>query len=258
MQLLDAPTTLIVGASGRLGTAFRRTWQHAAAVTPVELDIADEAATHAYITRTQPKFILNCAALTDHRACERNPDQARRINVDGVRHLREAADAIKATLVHFSCDRAANPVNVYGHTKLESEPLGHLTIRARIYDGSHPVWSALSRQESLGLSIKHWMNPISTTSLVTITFGLLNQKACGLLEVGTRYRLSEYEVGRIWASVLGINPELITPVQRAKTDSLPTANSVMSTLGVSRHNIYIPTLEEDAALHRSWYIMNRE
>ncbi|MBW4439613.1 MAG: sugar nucleotide-binding protein [Pleurocapsa minor GSE-CHR-MK-17-07R] len=258
MQRLDAPTTLIIGANGRLGTAFRRTWPQASPVTREVLDITDEAATRAYIMRARPTVILNCAALTDQRTCERNPDRARSINVDGVRHLRAAADAVEATLVHFSCDRAANPVNVYGRTKLESEPLGHLTIRARIYDGSHPVWSALSRQESLGLSIKHWMNPISTTSLVTITFGLLNRSARGLIEVGTRYRLSEYEVGRVWASVLGTNPELITPVQRAKTDSLPTADSVMSTLGVSRHNIYIPTLEEDAALHRSWYIMNRD
>jgi dTDP-4-dehydrorhamnose reductase len=257
MQRFDAPSTLIVGAQGRLGTAFRRMWPAAAALSRQMLDLSDGDAIRTAIEARRPAVIVNCAAMTDQRTSERFPERARLVNVEGVRHLREAADAVGAVLVHFSCDRAVYPVTVYAQTKQESEPLGHLTLRARLYDGSHPIWAALTRQERISLSVKRWMNPISTTALVTITHALLALEVRGVVEAGTRDRLSEYEVGRVWASVLGTNPELIEPTHATDNETDRHRNTMMSTHILSRHNIYIPTLREDAALHRSWYIMNR-
>jgi len=68
--------------------------------------------------------VIYAAALKQVPACEYNPSEAVKTNVDGARNLIEAAiDGGVKRVLGLSTDKAVNPVNLYGATKLCSEKL---------------------------------------------------------------------------------------------------------------------------------------
>ncbi len=69
-------------------------------------------------------YVVHAAALKQVPACEYNPFEAIRTNVLGAQHIIEAAieRGVKKVLA-LSTDKACNPVNLYGATKLCSDKL---------------------------------------------------------------------------------------------------------------------------------------
>ena len=64
-------------------------------------------------------IVIHAAALKQVPACEYNPSEAVKTNVDGARNIIEAAiDAGVKKVLGLSTDKAVNPVNLYGATKL--------------------------------------------------------------------------------------------------------------------------------------------
>jgi dTDP-4-dehydrorhamnose reductase len=129
---------LVTGANGQLGRAFvaaKPAHAHLIALTHGELDIADERATDERIAASRPDVIINAAAYTSVDRAEREPEKARRVNVEGARNVATAAQRTRARLVHVSTDYVfdgeastpyrpdarTNPLNVYGRTKLDGE-----------------------------------------------------------------------------------------------------------------------------------------
>ncbi|MBI2870211.1 MAG: dTDP-4-dehydrorhamnose reductase [Candidatus Omnitrophica bacterium] len=98
-------------------------------------DIADGRRVEEVARVFQPDVILHAAALADVDYCEREPDLAQRVNVEGTRHVAQAADTLGALLVFISTDYVfdgkgsrpyreddpTGPVNVYGRTKVQAE-----------------------------------------------------------------------------------------------------------------------------------------
>ncbi|MDF2550042.1 MAG: UDP-glucose 4-epimerase [Chlamydiales bacterium] len=80
-------------------------------------------------------YIVHAAALKQVPAAEYNPCEFIKTNVHGAMNILEAAiDAKVQKVVALSTDKAANPINLYGATKLCSDKLftsGH------VYVGSH-------------------------------------------------------------------------------------------------------------------------
>ena len=69
-------------------------------------------------------IVVHAAAMKQVPACEYNPIEAVRTNIDGATNLIEAAiDARVAKVLAISTDKAVNPVNLYGATKLVAEKL---------------------------------------------------------------------------------------------------------------------------------------
>jgi UDP-N-acetylglucosamine 4,6-dehydratase len=69
-------------------------------------------------------LIVHAAAMKQVPACEYNPFEAVRTNVLGAQHVVDAAiDARVPKVVNLSTDKAVNPVNLYGATKLAAEKL---------------------------------------------------------------------------------------------------------------------------------------
>lgn len=244
--------TVIVGR-GRLGAAFAHLWKSARVVCRDRLDITSREAVLREMDDLRPKLIVNCAAKTDMRLCESNPDAAWLVNVRGVRNLAEAARNTGATLVHFSSDYARAPVNEYAWTKLASESFGDLTIRAKIYDASHWAWKALRKREAVEMSLSEYSNPITTTAVVAITTELIRRGARGRAQIGTAERLNFFEIGQVWARILGAPVHLVQPISevhssipRLKEMFLSPSEMVISVLG----NI---SLAEDASQHEVLY-----
>jgi UDP-N-acetylglucosamine 4,6-dehydratase len=69
-------------------------------------------------------YVIHAAALKQVPACERNPFEAIQTNVMGAENVISAAiDCGVKKVVALSTDKAANPVNLYGATKLCSDKL---------------------------------------------------------------------------------------------------------------------------------------
>lgn len=69
-------------------------------------------------------IIVHAAALKQVRACEYNPFEAVKTNVHGAQNVVDAAiDRGVERVVALSSDKAVNPINLYGATKLASDKL---------------------------------------------------------------------------------------------------------------------------------------
>ena len=79
-------------------------------------------------------YIVHAAALKQVPACEYNPNEAIKTNIHGAMNVIEAAlDCGVHKVVALSTDKAVNPVNLYGGTKLVSDKL---FVAANAYSGT--------------------------------------------------------------------------------------------------------------------------
>lgn len=78
-------------------------------------------------------IVVHAAALKQVPACEYNPMEAIKTNILGTSNVVEAAlDAGVKQVMALSTDKAVNPVNLYGATKLAAEKL---TVQSNAYAG---------------------------------------------------------------------------------------------------------------------------
>jgi len=78
-------------------------------------------------------FLIHAAALKHVPACEYNPQEAVKTNVGGALNVINAAlDNNVKKVIALSTDKAANPINIYGATKLCSDKL---FIQSNAYRG---------------------------------------------------------------------------------------------------------------------------
>src|SRR5579863_10063570 len=81
--------------------------------------------------------VIHAAALKQVPACESNPIEAIQTNVNGGKNVIEAAlDNRVQRVLAMSTDKAVNPVNLYGATKLVAEKL---FTQANAYSGTGPT-----------------------------------------------------------------------------------------------------------------------
>jgi len=126
-----------------VGSHFTRRLQPAHQVVSLnhdDLDIADPAAVERSVANSKPDLIVNCAVLQVDDS-ERDPQKGAAVNIEGPRHLAEAAKKSGAEIVHFSTqyvfagepisrvpytiDDEPSPINLYGKTKLIGEKAVH-------------------------------------------------------------------------------------------------------------------------------------
>lgn len=82
-------------------------------------------------------YIVHAAALKQVPACEYNPNEAIKTNIHGAMNVIDAAlDTGVRKVVALSTDKAVNPVNLYGGTKLVSDKL---FVAANAYVGTKDI-----------------------------------------------------------------------------------------------------------------------
>lgn len=131
---------LVTGANGQLGTEMRNILEQKRPGITIytdvaELDITDSKAVTDFVKDNDITHIVNCAAYTAVDKAEEEKALSAAINVDAVRNLATAADAIGAKVLHVSTDYVfdgtahrpykesdkVNPVSQYGTTKRQGE-----------------------------------------------------------------------------------------------------------------------------------------
>lgn len=88
-------------------------------------------------------YVIHAAALKQVPACEYNPNEAIKTNVNGAMNVINASlEADVRKVVALSTDKAVNPINLYGGTKLVSDKL---FCAANAYSGSDGTRFAVIR-----------------------------------------------------------------------------------------------------------------
>ncbi|MBQ2681372.1 MAG: UDP-N-acetylglucosamine 4,6-dehydratase (inverting) [Eggerthellaceae bacterium] len=159
--MLDGKTILVTGGTGSFGNEFTRFvlenydpkkiivysrdeykqfvmrnnfHEHDAKLRYFIGDVRDGARLHRALSNGVD-YIVHAAALKQVPACEYNPIEAIKTNIDGAVNVIDAAlDCGVERVVALSTDKAVNPVNLYGGTKLVSDKL---FIAANAYGGEN-------------------------------------------------------------------------------------------------------------------------
>ncbi|HVV55120.1 MAG TPA: dTDP-4-dehydrorhamnose reductase [Mucilaginibacter sp.] len=131
---------VVFGASGQLGQCLKKVAEQKGIPNihfppESEADILNKEKLATIFSDYSPKWCINCAAYTAVDKAEDDMEKARLINKTGVDNIVELCQQYGSTLIHTSTDFVfkgdkpvplkeddlAEPVNIYGLTKLEGE-----------------------------------------------------------------------------------------------------------------------------------------
>lgn len=128
-------------------------------------------------------YVIHAAALKQVPACEYNPNEAIKTNIQGAQNVIDAAlDSHVSKVVALSTDKAVNPVNLYGGTKLVSDKL---FIAANAYAGS----------KDINFSIVRYGNVAGSRGSIIPLFQRL------IREGQTQLPVTDYRMTRFWISL---------------------------------------------------------
>jgi dTDP-4-dehydrorhamnose reductase len=233
---------LVLDAAGQMDTAAVA---HAhrvelPGVQAFQADLAEPGAAKEILRRLRPDWVVHCAAATDVDACEDDPATAFRLNREMAGLVAEAAAQVDARLAHISTDAVfdgasggygeddpANPINVYGRSKLEGEAAAKaacpeaLIVRTNIFG-----WNALEKKSLAEWFLGHLdaprrcpgfidvsVTPILVSDLGRILFRMLEVGLRGIYHVAGRDCVSKYELGTRIAQTFGLDAGMIVPVE---------------------------------------------
>lgn len=128
-------------------------------------------------------YVIHAAALKQVPACEYNPNEAIKTNIHGAMNVIEAAlDSDVKKVVALSTDKAVNPVNLYGGTKLVSDKL---FVAANAYVG----------EKDINFSIVRYGNVAGSRGSIIPLFQKLIQKGADELPI------TDLRMTRFWISL---------------------------------------------------------
>ena len=239
-------TLLITGAYGQLGDACVKFLKNnynitLSGVSPsdggVHLHIRSKSSIKKVLSDIDPDVILNLAALTDVDGCELDPQQAKDINVSGVKNLCRGFSGhfiqISTDYVFdgesgpYSEEYQPNPKSVYGKTKLSADNwlLDNYSkstiIRTNILysytkrtKASFLKWVVDSLHDNQNIKVVNdqWNNPTWTESLSSVIYKIIDNQAFDLYHYGDRDILNRFDFSILISKVFNLDSSLIMPI----------------------------------------------
>ncbi len=210
-----------------------------------QLDISVRGDVKSLVSSFRPDVIFNAAAMTNVDLCEKEREQAWKINVVGVENLVEIARRINAKLIHVSTDYVfdgktppydensrVNPVNYYGKTKLAGENavltggIEHAILRTIVVYGTgigvrnnFALWVVKSLQErkSIRCVDDQISNPTHVQDVAQAMINCVKYDGKGIFHTGGGQVASRYDFAVRAAEIFGLDKQLI---ERIKTPDL--------------------------------------
>ena len=143
-------------------------------------------------------YVIHAAALKQVPACEYNPNEAIKTNVIGAQNVIDASlDTHIQKVVALSTDKAVNPVNLYGGTKLVSDKL---FSAANAYCGN----------KDLNFSIVRYGNVAGSRGSIIPLFRQLIDEGADELPI------TDYRMTRFWISLTEGVQLVIKALEEAK------------------------------------------
>ncbi|RPH79567.1 MAG: SDR family oxidoreductase [Nitrospiraceae bacterium] len=231
-----APRAIITGAAGLIGQYFVNTahrWApgwNVQGLSRAELELTETSKVAAHIHALKPDLLIHCAALSRTKACEQDPDQAHRINVEVTAHLAQLSQGISFIFLSsgevfdgktgwYSEADEPNPINIYGQTKLEAEQVvlqnpHHTVVRIVLTSGTsqngdrsfvEDMCQAARAGKDVPLYADEFRCPLPAGVIARAIWELADRQQPGLYHLGGSERLSRWEIGE---ALLPWYPEL--------------------------------------------------
>ena len=239
---------LILGSSGRLGASlssklslrFESELHRHSRMNKNEInaDLTDKILTFKMLEKIKPDLIINSVALAEVEACEKNPMRAFSVNVSTIQNV---VDWIKSFgslthLVHVSTDHVYDGVgihkenevqitNYYAFSKYTSEFVAaqvpstvlrvnfvgksSSTIRQTFSDW---IVGSLKAGRHIELVDDICFSPTTLDQVVGAIKYACDSRIVGIFNFGSWGSISKFEFGVQLASQLGLDQNLITPV----------------------------------------------
>ncbi len=207
---------LILGGNSRLANCFSSLYPDITEkVTKADCDITNKKAVDNTLKTSKASYILNCAALTDIKQCEKNPVKCFEVNAIAVDYLEKGCKKYNKKLIHLSSDYALYPLNIYGLSKLIGEKIldekDSLIIRTSFYSKNTYLVKSLLNKKKVNAYPNMYFNPLSINRLVKEIYKNRNKK--GLLNIFTSKRISKYSFALNICRVFGINAAKVKAVE---------------------------------------------
>lgn len=242
---------LLFGSQGRLGISIMHLMPDTIGLSHADADVTDRGKVLEVIKNKKPEVIINCTGITNVDYCEENKEEAWNVNVRGTRNISEGARSINAYMVHFSSDYAINPVNEYAWTKLASESLvDGLVIRANYYDRSSWLMQSILAKKEVKLLTTEFLNPISSFNLINTMAKLIEKKYKGIINIGTKNKISFYDLGRAIADVCGIDNSIIEPIKKLERKVPRSSDCCMDLSQLKKLKLRIFNIKEDLEMYK--------
>ncbi|MDR7485196.1 MAG: dTDP-4-dehydrorhamnose reductase [Armatimonadota bacterium] len=236
MDASSRPRVAVIGASGQLGADLIQAMRNWAPVglTHADVEVADPAGVTAALEAVAPDVVINCAAFHRVDDCERQPEEAFRINALGARNVAMACARLGALAVYISTDYvfdgelgrpyteadAPRPINTYGVSKLAGEHLTascaprHLIVRVSSLfgvagasgKGGNFVETVIRKAragETLRVVDDLVMSPTYTADAAAAIRGLVAAGATGVVHAANAGACSWFEFARAIFEELG-------------------------------------------------------
>jgi len=251
---------LITGAEGQLGRILQLRLRESFNIIPTaksptkmaiknrnvrQMDITNFNSVEACISAENPDVIINCAAMTNVDACERDHSAARKVNVEGVQNIVKAVNK-RTKIIQLSTDYVfegkdgpyaesdpTHPISYYGRSKLEGENIlrgslsPHCILRGSVLYGDPVndkpnffawVYDSLSKNNTINVVTDQTSNPAWLPALSDAIMKVILLNAEGVYHFGSDDHLSRYDFAVLIANVFGFDTTLINPVT---SDSMP-------------------------------------
>lgn len=256
-QKMNKPTILITGANGLLGQKLverlieknsfdivatgrgkcrlPREWRGYAYS---QMDITDQNQINKVFESCRPAVVIHCASMTNVDQCETDRNACFSQNVEAVGFIVQACQQHHSHLIHLSTDfifdgkngpydelDAANPINFYGLTKLESENIVRQSsvdwaiVRTGLvygisYDMSRSnivLWvkGALENGQSLTLVTDQFRTPTLAEDLAEGCVLIAEKKATGIYNISGDDYLTPYDMAIETAGFFGLDASKI-------------------------------------------------
>ena len=187
--------------------------------------------------------VVHTAALTNPDTCQRDPDRAHAVNVEGTREVAEWAESRGARMIYISTDLVyagdgsfyreedpTGPTNVYGETKLAGEEevrricsdwvvlrlaLSYGPTRGVLGDWTRNMRAALDEGKELTLFTDQFRTPAYAGDTAEAVFRFARGQGQGLYHMGGRERVSRYAFGIRFARAYGLPEDRFRPIAMA-------------------------------------------
>lgn len=274
---------LITGANGQLGHEMRNVLEaempgHTLYTDIENLDLTNAKTVASYVAKNEITHIVNCAAYTAVDKAEEDKALCAAVNVDAVKNIANAADAVGAKVIHISTDYVfdgtahrpykesdkVNPISQYGTTKRTGETALIALVPDSIIIRTAWLYSPYGNnfvKTMMRLGEERPMLKVVSDQVGTPTYALDLAKAIykilmshqwveGIFHFSNEGACSWYDFTKSIHRIAGINDCEVVPIP---TEDYPTAAArpAYSILDKSRikatYGITIPHWEESLA-----------
>ena len=210
----------------------------------LDLDITNENQVYRALESFKPNSVINCAAMTNVDACEKNQEDCWDINVNAVKYIATASKLVNAHLVHLSTDfifdgkdgpyaeiDSPNPLHFYAKSKLESEKIvqkimtkwsiARTIIIYGITDSMSRsnlvIWAKKEMENGNSINVinDQYRSPTLAEDLAKGCISIVDHSAYGIYHLSGPKTYSILELVNIVADFYKLDKSLINPISTA-------------------------------------------